>query len=229
MLLRKWITGSVAVGTLVLAATAHAKPEKAGFYMGATVGQSKYDEDLGGTDAALLSAFAGVGLPVIGLDSDVDDQDNNFAVFGGYRFLPYLAAEVGYVDLGELTYSADVVLLGPGVTVPGSVEVTFGSKGALGSAIAIWPVNDAWDLYARAGVFISSTDVKATVNALGISESDKESKTSADPMIGLGTAVNLGKNFSLRLEYQRLGAVGDEDTTGESDVDLFNAGFLIRF
>jgi hypothetical protein len=52
---------------------------------------------------------------------------------------------------------------------------------------------------------------------------------SGDPMIGLGTAVHLGQHVSLRLEYQRFGAVGDEDTTGESHVDLFNAGFLIRF
>jgi len=224
---RKWITGSVAVAGLFMAAAAHAKAPKSGFYLGATAGQAKYADDLNGVDGALFSAFAEVGLPVASVTSHVDDTDQTFSVFAGYRFLPYLAAEVGYVDLGELAYHADVRVLGSGL--PGSVDVTFGSKGALGSALGIWPVNDAWDLYGRAGIFISDTRLKASVNLLGISDSQPESKTSADAMIGLGTAVHLGNHFSLRLEYQRFGAVGDEDTTGEADVDVFNAGFLLRF
>lgn len=229
MLLRKWITGSVAVAGLLFAAAVHAKPLKSGFYVGATAGQSKYDEDLGGTDAVLFDAFSNVGIPIAALTSDVDDTDNNFSVFAGYRFFPYLAAEFGYVDLGELRYAANFLVASPGTSAPGSVTVSFGSKGPVASAMGIWPVNDVWDLYARAGIFISDTEVRATVDALNVSATDKESKTAVDSMIGLGTAVNLGKHFSLRLEYQRFGAVGDEDATGETDIDLFNAGFLIRF
>jgi OmpA-OmpF porin, OOP family len=229
MLLRKWITGSVVVAGLMFAAAAHAKPPRSGFYVGATGGQSTYDEDLGGTDDVLFDAFRDVGLPIGALTSDIDDSDNNFTVFAGYRFLPYVAAELAYVDLGELTYAANFLVFRPGTPAPGSVKLTFGSKGPMASAMAIWPVNEVWDLYARTGVFISDTELKATVNALGITETAPESKTSVDSMIGVGTAVNLGRHFSLRVEYQRFGAVGDEDTTGETDVDLFNAGFLVRF
>jgi OOP family OmpA-OmpF porin len=227
MLLRKWITGSVAVAGLLFAVAAHAKPPKSGFYLGATAGQSKYSEDLGGVDGSLFTAFSNVGLTVRSVTSEVDDTDTNFAVFGGYRFFPYLAAEFGYVDLGELSYNADVVLLG--TSVPGSVDVTFASKGPLGSALGIWPINDSWDVYARAGIYISDTKLKATVSLLNVTDSETESKASVDSMIGLGTAVHLGNHFSLRLEYQRFGAVGDEDTTGETNIDLVNAGFLVRF
>jgi OOP family OmpA-OmpF porin len=227
MLLRKWITGSVAVAGLLFAVAAHAKPPKSGFYLGATAGQSKYSEDLGEADGLLFEAFSNVGLPVAAVTSDIDDTDTNFSVFAGYRFFPYLAAEFGYVDLGELTYNADVVLLG--TSAPGSVDITFSSKGPLGSALGIWPINDSWDVYARAGIFISDTKLKVNVGLLNASDTETESKTSVDSMIGLGTAVHLGDHFSLRLEYQRFGAVGDEDTTGESNVDLVNAGFLVRF
>ena len=227
MLLRKWITGSVAVAGLLFAVAAHAKPPKSGFYLGATAGQSKYSEDLGEADGLLFDAFASVGLPVRAVTSESDDTDTNFAVFAGYRFFPYLAAEFAYVDLGELTYNADVVL--QGTAIPGSVDITFASKGPLGSALGIWPINDSWDVYARAGLYISDTKLKVNVRLLNISDSETESKASVDSMIGLGTAVHLGDHFSLRLEYQRFGAVGDEDTTGESNIDLVNAGFLVRF
>jgi OOP family OmpA-OmpF porin len=227
MLLRKWITGSVAVAGLLFAAAAHAKPPKSGFYMGATAGQLKYSEDLDDADGLVFDAFSNVGLRVRAVTSESDDTDSTFAVFAGYRFLPYLAAEFGYVDLGELTYNADVLLLGS--NVPGSVDIAFSSKGPLGSALGIWPINDSWDVYARAGIFISDTRLKVDVSLLNASDTETESKTSVDSMIGLGTAVHLGNHFSLRLEYQRFGAVGDEDTTGESNVDLVNAGFLVRF
>jgi OmpA-OmpF porin, OOP family len=229
MSLRKWITGSVAVAGLLFAAAAHAKPPKSGFYVGGTTGQSKFDDDLGGMDSILFDAFRSVGLSITGVNSDLDDSDNNFSVFGGYRFFPYLAAEFGYVDLGELAYSADFVVLRPGAPLPGAVKITFGSKGPVASALGIWPVNDSWDLYARAGLFVSDTELSVKVNALGVSETVTESKTAVDPMIGLGTAVHLGKHFSLRAEYQRFGSVGDEDSTGEMHVDLVNVGFLVQF
>jgi OmpA-OmpF porin, OOP family len=224
----KWITGSVAIAALLFSAAAHAKSPSSGFYLGASAGQSKYKEDFNGAELAIIDAFSDFGIPVGAINADNDDTDTSFNVFVGYRFLPWVAAEVGYVDLGELSYRANFQVFGGGAPTPGSADLTFSSKGALGSALAIWPVNDAWDLYARAGVFIENTELEATARILTISDTESQKSTTADSMIGIGTAVNLGQHFSLRAEYQHFGAVGDEDT-GESDVDLFNVGFLLRF
>jgi OmpA-OmpF porin, OOP family len=223
------IQGCVATALLLAAATtANARPEGAGFYIGASGGQAKYDQDRSDFDSIVFDAFSSNGVPVLSLRSDFDDADNTFAVFAGYRFNRYVAVEGGYVDLGELVYTANATVLGGGPT-PADIRVTVGAKGPLVSGMGIWPINDVWEVYGRAGLVVSSTDVKVTIRLFNFSDTVPESKTSVDSMIGLGTAVHFGDRVSLRLEYQRFGAVGDEDTTGETNIDLINLGVVARF
>jgi OmpA-OmpF porin, OOP family len=214
---------------LAVAGTANAAPKGAGFYIGASGGQAKYaEQDRDDFDDIVFDAFSSNGVPVLSVQSDLDDADNTLGVFAGYRFNRYVAVEAGYVDLGELDYTADVIVLSGGMQ-PADVGVTVGVKGPLVSGMGIWPINDVWEVYGRAGLIVSSTEIKVRIQLFGFSDTVPESKTSVDSMIGLGTAVHLGERVSLRLEYQRFGAVGDEDTTGETNIDVVNLGILARF
>jgi hypothetical protein len=45
---------------------------------------------------------------------------------------------------------------------------------------------------------------------------------------GIGGAWNINENFVLRVEYQKFLDVGDEEKTGESDIDVFNVSVLFK-
>jgi len=60
-----------------LGATATARADESGFYLGAGIGQASQSAE------------------------SFDGSDTSFRVFGGYAFNPYLAVEGGYVDAGE--------------------------------------------------------------------------------------------------------------------------------
>jgi OOP family OmpA-OmpF porin len=47
--------------------------------------------------------------------------------------------------------------------------------------------------------------------------------------LGLGGQYNLSKSVGLRVEWERYFKVGDQDTTGETDVDLISAGVVFKF
>ena len=48
-------------------------------------------------------------------------------------------------------------------------------------------------------------------------------------MIGLGFAYHFNQVYSLRLEYQKIDSVGQQDRTGTEDLTNIGVGFLIRF
>jgi outer membrane autotransporter protein len=62
-----------------LGATATARADDSGFYVGASVGEASQSAE------------------------GFDGSDTTFGVFGGYSFNPYLAVEGGYLDGGEQT------------------------------------------------------------------------------------------------------------------------------
>jgi len=81
---------TIIVGFLLIicAAANAAEPKERGFYIGAAVGQSIYDED---------GAFGSFG----------DDEDNMYQVHAGYKILKYLAVEARYVDMGSFSVGFD--------------------------------------------------------------------------------------------------------------------------
>lgn len=119
------IAGSLAALAMLLAGVAEAKPQGAGVFFGIGGGSATYDQDRGDYDLIARDAFSGAGLPIVSLQSQLDDSDSTLAVFGGYRFNRYIAVEGGYLDLGEVTYSANATFLANFFSVvPGTVRVT---------------------------------------------------------------------------------------------------------
>jgi OmpA-OmpF porin, OOP family len=78
--------------TLLLSAgLMSAQAMAAGYYGGASLGQSKFNSDG-------CNAVAGTGI-------SCDDKDTSFKIFGGYNFAPNLSGEIGYLDLGKIKLS----------------------------------------------------------------------------------------------------------------------------
>jgi OmpA-OmpF porin, OOP family len=213
----------------VIAATAtpiSVPAAEAGFYFGAGAGQAKYDVSQEELDDIFISAFEAAGANVLDGASELDDADTAFGVIAGYRFNPYFAVEATYFDLGTADYDGEALVDLPGPLGLAVFEggITLESTGPAVSALAIWPVAEEFDLYARVGLFFSDTEAKIALE----DESDTLSGSDEDVWYGVGGAWNLGEQWSVRLDYQRLQDVGNEDETGEGNVDTWSLGILFR-
>jgi len=188
------------------------------WYMGVGFGQSK------AKDAGSCSDLNGVFFS--GFSCSIKDTSTGAKLFGGYEFNKYVAAEVGYVDLGKFTISASGTLIVP--PVAGTANGTNKASGFSVDAVGTWPITPEFGVLGRIGVFRWTLDASASVSGGGASgsSSDKPSGTGAD--FGVGAKYDFTKNVGVRAEFQRFKSIGD-DTTGKSDVDLLSASLIYRF
>ena len=142
-----------------------------------------------------------------------EDSDTAFGVFGGYQFNKYFGAELGYTDLGKTDAS------GLGV----SAEIK--AKGVELLAVGTFPVNEQFSLYGKLGFF--RWDVDASASGPGGSFSDSASGT--DLTYALGAQYNFTKKFGVRAQYQQYKDAGDENTTGQGDIDVLSIGVVYKF
>jgi hypothetical protein len=180
---------------------------------------------------------AGLGLSTIRQDAVADTGDLGMErdtvgwdVFAGVRPLPYLCAEIGYLDFGSAhRYEY------PPTPVFGDVSVLHESADApVAFAVGYIPLQPWWDLYLKAGGarLHKSWDSLNPSSCPPYSEcyagypveySGEES--SWDFAYGVGTQVNFGP-VAWRLEYVRVNATGNESG---GDPDLLSVGVSWTF
>jgi OOP family OmpA-OmpF porin len=56
-----------------------------------------------------------------------------------------------------------------------------------------------------------------------------ESASGTGLSYGIGLQYDFTNTTGLRLDWERFADVGDEDKTGQSDVDMLSAGLVFRF
>lgn len=137
-----------------------------GLYFGGSLGNASFDGTAPGTAVS------------------IDDDDNAYKLYGGFRLFSLLAIEGGYVNFGEMSSAAGKVEL-EGWDVFGVVNLPLG------------PVN----LFAKAGGIAWESDFSG---ALAVDESD------FDLAYGVGAAFRMGM-FGIRAEYE-IFETGHDDT-----------------
>ena len=162
------------------------------------------------TMAPLLGVSAGqasfdVSCPAA---SSCDDTDTAWRVFGGLEVNEYISMEVGYADLGKAEIS-------------GATSGTAEANGMTFQVVGNFALNPSFSLIGRGGMNILNLEV----NAPGYNEGDTDVAWS----LGLGAQYNFTKSLGLRVEWERYFKVGDEDTTGDVDIDLLSAGLVYKF
>lgn len=220
---------TAALAAAVLLGAAPAQAADTGFYVGGFVGASSFDvqeEDLAG----VADVLAGTGLSFTIDRSSLDDDDTAFGGLVGYRFLPWLAAEARYVDLGEAKYDASgTISTVESAPLPFDLGLKAKVKGPALSVLGILPFADRWEVYARGEVLFTEVKLEVAASAVGNAAAESDTSNSTDFGLGVGVGVNLGPNWALRAEYERFFDVGDQQDTGESDVDLVSVQALYRF
>ncbi len=221
---------------LVLAAVAEAAPKKrtrnanrVGPYGVGLVGYSDFSSDTSEEEQILVEALEGQGVPFQDVTASTKTNDVGYQATFGYRFNRYMAAELGLVQIGELSSKGSGDLdFGEGF-VPVDLSLTFSAGGPMFSFIGILPINESFEAYGRLGYLFTSTEREIRSRVDGQSGGFGAAKgDSQDVVYGVGMAYHFNQIYSLRLEYQQYGEIGD-DTTGTEDVSVIGLGLVVRF
>lgn len=172
--LKKTLAVLSVAGSLVVAAPLQAAD--AGFFVGASVGQTSLD--LNGSDIGLTSA-------------NIDDSATGYKVFLGYDFNKNWGVELGYADLGKYDFRGTA----SNVTVTGDADVTAYYLAAVGT----YPINNDFAVFGKLGVQVQDISASATSGAVRASASGNETNV----LYGLGLKYNFTKQFSVRAEWER--------------------------
>jgi opacity protein-like surface antigen len=202
---------------LGLAASANAE----GWYVVVFGGESSAEGlDQGELDASLVD----VGFDL--QSSSLDDSDTGFGATVGYQVSKNFAAELSYVDLGEVTYDASNEQASPANE---SVALSASAAGPVLSFLGILPVGEHFEVYGRAGLALMDVEGEGAVTVGDVTIRDSASTTRSNMVLGGGVQYNINDRFGVQLEWDRHFDVGSEDITGESDVDLFALGLRYNF
>jgi len=197
MMKTKAVIAVLGLAGAALALPAVAQVNWSSAYIGGGLGQSKAKDGCTG--------FSG---------GSCDDSDTAFKIFGGYQFNRYIAAEIGYTDLGKTKASVGAQSL--------EVKASAWELSAVGS----YPVMDQLSILGRLGAYYGEGKLSSNFGAGG-------NKKTTNVTFGLGVQYDFTKNFGVRGEWQRYSKIKTRDDTtgieGESDVDVFGASVLYRF
>lgn len=221
----------VLMGALSLVSTSVLATES-GWYVGVNIGSSKV-KDISQSDIndVVLDAFNSAGFQVLSATSSLDDKDTAWSIVGGYKFSRYFAVEAGYADLGGAKYDAlgTVRQFGAATNRPATFAADISAKGPQLAAVGIVPLGSRFDLHGKLGMIFAKTTFKETASISGASASDSLSANSTDVFYGLGAGFNVTEHIALNVDWQVYSKVGDEEETGESDIDALTAGLTFSF
>jgi outer membrane protein OmpA-like peptidoglycan-associated protein/opacity protein-like surface antigen len=240
------------LGLLALAAiaTSATAAERSGFYIGGDVGQSNWNVSQSEADAfsqgiadALSPGFGSITAD----KGKLSDTDMTYSLFVGYQFVPWLAVEAAYMDLGNenikatgsFTYAVVPPILPPpptGGTYRGDLK--FESTGWAASLLPMLPIGDSWNLYGRLGYYMGDNKASGSFSVqdtragapVGSPRQAKisESDDSGSFLWGVGASYTWNQRVSMRLEYDNIVDVA-EVGTDKTDVERFTLGLVYRF
>lgn len=203
---------------LIAASLGMSTANAAGSYIGIGFGKSEVKSWVTEEDVTQIFLDAGTTPPTSGHG---ESSDSAMKIYLGIAASENIDIRLGYTNLGEATFKGE----NSSLIVNGSVE----NQGVFADFLAKFKPVERISLYGKLGVAFMKTDL--TVNAAGAGGFYEEN-LSGDSFVlvpGVGVSVDLGSRVGLALEYERYMDVGDEEETGQSDVDAVSAGLYVRF
>lgn len=188
------------------------------------------------------------------LDPEASTQDDSLTPWSaaiGYRFNKWVAVEAGYVDLGEFLYSLTGTLTGTYAFPCDDCELGYDtvqlagdfqrakqitSSGITASVLGMFPAGQHLDFHVRGGLYYADTRVTDRLRYMDATYEEgvfnlyhrRVDASEMELFAGIGAAWNINESFALRVEYQKYFDVGDDESTGESDVDVINLSVLFK-
>lgn len=146
-------------------------------------------------------------------DDGFDDDNDAYQGYIGAALNPYVALELGYMDLGSY----------------GNNAARASTEGVTAGVRLTLPVAPALAVYAKAGQMWWETDYRV----LGV----KGDADGDEPFYGAGVAVRLTDHLGLNVEYVRYEVDLDHDEVGilagsshsQQDIDYASVGVMFKF
>jgi predicted porin len=221
VIVNRWLIAASLALTSTAALAADGEP---GFYFGASAGNATYDISKQDMDQAADYGVVSNGGVILNKSSTFDDSDTAWSLVAGFRFNPYLSVEAGYVDLGSTRYrsSSTTRFFGLG-TVPTSINIDIGAKGALLAGSLSAPLGGHFDLHGQLGAFFAKTTLDVGVGIGSVTTPTRLEDDSQDLFAGVGVAYHFFDGLAASVDYSRYKDVG-ADNTGEGDVTSLRIG-----
>jgi OOP family OmpA-OmpF porin len=124
-------------------------------------------------------------------------------IAGGYQFTKMWGTEVSYATYGKASLGGNF----------GDWE----TNGVQASGIGTFPVAESFAVLGKVGV------ARIEHKSAGVTS------TKTNLAYGIGGQYEFTKGIAFRVQYERLGNVGDANTTGQAKASLLSAGALYRF
>lgn len=226
---------------LMLAPAVHAMEMASEMYVVGTMGRSNIGQSEMQVENNKLFENA-QPIAGVGYNSSQDQTSRLGAKLQlGYQFSPNFAIEGGYVDLGKTRYMASnraqtVVTSKKGpfgivtktnTSVPASSAVReYKITGWNIVGVGAYPVSTNLSLIGKLGLI--RTEVKASGSGKAFGGGDL-TVTKWKPTYGLGGDYKINEEIGIRAEFERFSSVGEPESTGSSNVNLFSLGVLGRF
>lgn len=213
-----------------IASVAHAGGE--GFYVGGGIGQAQYDDSLPGQIREAYRDFDGYDFVSADLH---DDTDQAWKLFGGYRFLPWLGVELGWVDLGEARSNFVLDSTLPQSNARAVIDGVYDVSGATATVFGELDFSDRVSGIARVGVFNAKSDyAEGGIDANDDPHSFRHSQSDLETTFGLGLNMRVTSRWDVRLDWDRYLDVGKRfaltnDGNGSFDIDLVAVSVAYRF
>ncbi len=224
----RWAVSAALCASLGFAGTASAADE--GWYVVGFAGEaSAQNVSQGSLDQNTVDVFGSVGLSIVDATSTLDDSDTGFGLAGGYQVNRNFAAELAYVDLGEISYSANGTVTDGVDDFDAGLGLDQSASGPVFSVLGIVPIGERFSVFGRLGVALMSVDADATVSIDGESASDSAGTDRSNLVYGIGGEFSINRRFGVRLGWDRYAEVGSDDLAGEVDVDLISLGLRYNF
>ena len=230
--------GKLLAASLVTFAANIVMAETGAWYVGIGAGQSNYHD--WATKSDMLQFMDGFGT-WLGIDhftgtrsASADDTATAYKIFGGYTFNQYIAAELSYLDLGEVEAKSRAVGTFYDVinnSLDGDLYAT--AKASINAftldAKLSYPVLPFATVMAKAGVYSADTDLKLRAGSSISTDNYSYSKTESSSGLhyGVGVDFKVTDAIGVRAEWERLDGI--EANQGKNDVDLMSASVIYRF
>lgn len=231
-------TPMLLVASIMAVAASTAIAEPGNWYIGVGAGVSTYQDWVSQDDITAFKNEFGASLGIVNFNgsesADSEDRTSAFKLFGGYAFNDNIAAELSYIDMGEVEAngrSTGTFFDAANNSVDGDL---FATARASVTAFTLdaslsYPVASFAVLFVKGGIY--AADAKLDVSAGGSisteSFSDSITDSSTGLHVGVGANFRLTNAIGLRAEWERLDNV--EANGGESDVDLISASLIYTF
>ena len=127
----------------------------------------------------------------------------------------------------------------------GALKIKTQAKGFNIDAVGMLPLGSGFSLFAKVGFISAKVESKSTFTQSGYvigfacpiqgcpsainPASDSTSSTDLKVLFGLGAAYDINALLNVRVEVERYSKLGDNNSTGEGDVDLYSAGIAYKF